>query len=116
MGNDWHSFRNRSQTVTQSQSTFRRTATKELALFVGFLALGLLLLPIAIYFVGQQVFGTYGGAGFSDFFNTLSGQVREGNWVVWFLVLAPYLGWQTIRLTRILWRAAGSTQGNKTTA
>ena len=102
--------------MTQPQASLRKSAFKELALFLGLLFLGLVLLPVAIYFVGQKVFGDYGGAGFAGFFNTLGGNIRDGNGVAWFLVLAPYLGWQTVRLTRLLWRAAGHPQDSRTTA
>lgn len=68
---------------------------------------GLVLLPIAIWFVGKTVFGTYGGAGYADFFGTLSGKIRNGDLVAWFLVLSPYLVWQCVRLMVFGWRTAG---------
>ena len=76
-------------------------------MFLGLLFAGLVLLPIAIYVVGGEVFGDYGGAGFSDFFGVLSGKVRSGDTVAWFLVLSPYLVWQILRLTAFCWRLAG---------
>ena len=92
----------------QSQtSDFRRIATKELALFSGFLFLGLVLLPLLVYVVGQNVFGDYGGVGYGDFFGRLSGKIRNGDLAAWFLVLAPYLGWQSLRLFALAWRAIG---------
>lgn len=94
----------------------RKTVLKELALFLGLLFLGLVLLPVTIFLVGQQIFGEYGGAGFSGFFNALGSKLREGNWVAWLLTLAPYLAWQTIRLTRFLWRAVGAPRSGGTTA
>lgn len=80
---------------------------KEGALFTILLSFGFILLPIAVWFVGKTVFGAYGGAGFSDFFGTLSGKIRSGDLVAWFLVLSPYLVWQCGRLTVLGWRAAG---------
>lgn len=88
---------------------FRRIATKELALLSGFLFLGLVIVPLLIYPVGQSVFGDYGGAGFGDFFGRLGSKIRQGDLSAWFLVLAPYLGWQCLRLMVLGWRAAGST-------
>ena len=85
----------------------RQAATREIALFTGLLFLGLVILPIAIYQVGQVVFGAYGGAGYGDFFATLSGKIRRGDIVSWFLVLSPYLGWQVLRLAVFAWKAAG---------
>ena len=85
----------------------RQLAAKELALLTGFLFLGLVVLPIATFIVGQSVFGTYAGVGYGDFFGTLSAKVRGGDIVAWFLILSPYLGWQSLRLTVFAWRIAG---------
>ncbi len=93
--------------MSTTQKTFRRLVTKELALLAALLFFGLVLLPIAIWFVGKAVFGAYGGAGYMDFFATLSGKVRSGDMVAWFLVLSPYLVWQIVRLTAFGWRAVG---------
>jgi hypothetical protein len=79
---------------------------KEVALFAGFLFCGLVLLPILIWFVGKAVFGAYGGAGFAEFYGTVSGKIRSGDLVAWFLVLSPWLAWQVLRLTLLGWRAA----------
>jgi len=93
--------------VSSTQLSFRRILTKELALLAALLFLGLVVLPIAIWLVGKSVFGAYGGAGYMDFFGTLSGKIRSGDLVAWFLVLSPYLVWQVIRLTAFGWRAVG---------
>lgn len=87
----------------------------ELALALTLFLAGLVLLPLAIYLTGQSVFGEYGGAGFSDFFRRLSGEIREGSLVVWFLVLSPYLIIMLLRLT--IWgflrsKRAGSGRSN----
>ncbi len=65
-------------------------------------------MPIAIYLVGQDVFGAYGGAGYGDFFGTLSEKVRNGDIVAWFLILSPYLGWQCVRLSVFAWRTSAN--------
>lgn len=65
-------------------------------------------MPFAIYFVGDAVFGPYAGAGYGDFFGTLSDRIRTGDRVAWFLVLAPYFGWQILRLLAFAWRLAGT--------
>lgn len=116
MGNDSAPICEQISDVNRPQYSFSRTVKKELALFLGLLFFGLVLLPIAIFLVGQQVFGEYGGAGFTGFFNALGGSIRDGNWVAWFLILAPYLAWQTVRLTALLWRIAGKTQAPESTA
>jgi len=80
---------------------------KEGALFAILLFAGLVLLPIAIWLVGKTVFGPYGGSGYSDFFGVLSGKIRSGDAVAWFLVLSPYFVWQCVRLMALGWRFVG---------
>lgn len=82
----------------------KQLAIRESALFIGLLFVGLVFLPIAIYLVGQSVFGAYGGVGFSEFFGTLSAKVRHGDIVAWFLILSPYLSWLCLRLSVFAWK------------
>lgn len=93
--------------TTTKPPALRQLATKEIALFTGLLFLGLVILPILIYFVGQSVFGAYGGVGYVDFFGTLGSKIRNGDIVAWFLILSPYLGWQCLRLMVFAWRFTG---------
>jgi hypothetical protein len=93
--------------VAERRNTIRRTITREAALLLGFLFLGLVLLPVAIYLVGQAIFGDYGGGSFSHFYLELSSRIRAGDGAAWFLVLSPYIGWQTLRLIGLGWRIAG---------
>lgn len=90
--------------VADNRRALVKHISKEAGLFVGFLFLGLIVMPLAIYFVGQNIFGDYGGHGYSQFFGELSGRIRSGDGVAWFLVLSPYLGWQTLRLMLLGWR------------
>ncbi|MGI9201683.1 MAG: hypothetical protein ACR2QL_11530 [Woeseiaceae bacterium] len=100
--------------MSDTKSSIRRTLIREVALLVGLLLLGLVLLPIAIFVVGSQVFGDYGAAGFSGFFNMLGGKLRNGDWVAWFLVLAPYFAWQVVRMTAFFWRKLGRDAASST--
>ena len=81
------------------KKSFKQKALNETALALSFIFAGLVLLPLAIYFTGQAVFGEYGGAGFSDFYGRLSSEIRDGRPAVWFLVLTPYLILMLLRLT-----------------
>lgn len=90
---------------TLRQNALKQLAVKELALFVGLLFFGFVLMPIAIYWVGQNVLGHFGGYGYSDFFGTLSADIRNGDLAAWFFVLSPYLVWQVLRATALAWRA-----------
>ena len=86
-------------------SSIKRLAIRELAIFTGLLFLGLVIVPVAVYQVGESVFGNYGGAGYGDFFRRLSGKVRELDVMAWFLVLSPWLGVQILRMAAYVWRA-----------
>jgi len=93
--------------VTDTSSFLKKSVQRELGLLVGLLFVGLVLMPIAIFWVGQSLFGAYGGQGYGDFFGTLSEKIRRGDGVAWFLVLSPYVVWQCLRLTVLAWRYAG---------
>ena len=94
-----------SDTAGKQPSQLGKSLRKEAAVLSGLLFFGLAILPIAIWFVGKAVFGAYGGAGYGDFFGTLSGKIRAGDLVAWFLVLSPWLVWQCVRLMALGWRA-----------
>lgn len=94
-----------SETARKQPPVLGKILKKEAALLFGLLFFGLAILPVAIWFVGDAVFGTYGGSGYSEFFGDLSSKIREGDLVAWFLVLSPWLVWQCIRLMALGWRA-----------
>ena len=87
-----------------AQNPLKQIALKEIALFLGLLFLGFVLIPIAIYLVGQDTLGEFGGHGYADFFGTLSAKIRSGDVTAWFFVLSPYLAWQILRLALFAWR------------
>lgn len=90
-----------------SEKTARDIITREVALFVVLLFFGFVLMPIAMYWLGQQLLGDFGGAGYGDFYGTLSGKFRRFDLATWFLVLSPWLVWQVLRLTLAGWRRFG---------
>lgn len=96
-----------STNVTEHSKSIRRIITNEAALLLGLFFFGLAILPIAIYLVGQAIFGDYGGGSYTHFYSELSGRVRAGDPAAWFLVMSPYLGWQCLRLIGLGWRVAG---------
>jgi hypothetical protein len=104
--------------VAKKENSLRHIALRELCLFLCLLFVGMVLLPVAVFFVGDQVFGSYGGHGFSDFFGRISGKIRAGDQVAWFLVLSPYVAWQTVRLSALFWRLIGRSddEGGRKTA
>lgn len=93
--------------MSDRPSSLKKNIRKELGLFIGLLFVGLVLMPVAIFWVGQNLFGTYGGHGYGDFFGTISEKIRGGDGVAWFLVLSPYLVWQCLRLMVTAWRNSG---------
>jgi len=94
--------------MSENSEQKKRPAIRELALFLVLFFAGLVVLPILIYFVGYTLFGEYSGSGFSDFYQMLHGELRNGEPVVWFLMLSPYLAWQLLRLTVYGFRRAGN--------
>ena len=88
------------------EKLIKQKVMTELALALTLVFAGLVLLPLAIYLTGQSVFGEYGGAGISDFYRRLTGDVREGRGLVWFLVLSPYMILTLLRLTLWAYRRA----------
>jgi hypothetical protein len=87
--------------VSDQSISIKRVVARECALLLWLVLAGVLLLPVAIYLVGQPVFGDYGDGGIGDFYGNLHAELRAGNAVVWFLMLSPYIAWQLFRLT--LW-------------
>ena len=91
-------------------SRFRRVKL-ELVQLLWFLLIGLVLLPLAIYLVGDAVFGTYAGSGFGGFYANLHSELRAGQPVVVFLLLSPYLVWMLLRAT--IWGFRRSAAKNR---
>jgi len=97
-------------TVAVNQNALKQIALRELALLLGLLFFGFVLVPIAIFYVGQNVLGQFGGHGYGDFFGTLSAKIRSGDSLALFFVLSPYLVWQTLRLTLHAWRSTATPE------
>jgi hypothetical protein len=88
--------------LTSGNSTMTKDRiVKEATWFAVLLFIGLVILPISIYVVGNAVFGEYGAGGFGDFYGQLLTNFFGGEPAVLFLLLSPYLLWQLCRLT--LW-------------
>jgi len=90
--------------------SLKKTAIREAVLLCWLLLAGVVALPIAVWFIGQALFGEYGGSGFGDFFAELNLRILTGDKVAWFLVLSPYIGVTTLRLMAWAWRASKPPQ------
>ena len=72
---------------------------KELSLFLILVGVGLIALPLGIYFLGSQVAGEYAGEGIWGLFTHIVTDLGGRNLFAWVLVLAPYLAMQLFRLS-----------------
>jgi hypothetical protein len=82
-------------------STWRREATIAAAT----LGFGLLVLPFAIYFVGQSVIGDYApDAGAMTLVESIWLDLFTLRLPAWVLVLSPYVTVQLVRGVRRVWR------------
>lgn len=89
--------------------TIANSMKKELTIAAALIGAGLLLLPLAVYWVGQRIVGDYeSDAGlwglltdiWLDFFSLELG--------AWLLVLSPYATIQLVRLALKAWRRGRS--------
>ncbi|MBJ89823.1 MAG: hypothetical protein CMO98_08185 [Woeseia sp.] len=83
---------------------------KEITLFLISVLVGITVLPIAIYLVGDLVFGEYGEGGYSGFFIDILTDLLTGTGTIWFLTLSPYIVLQILRLTRHILRVFKQSQ------
>jgi hypothetical protein len=82
-----------------------RTIKREIAIAAALFAVGLLLLPPAIYLVGRQVAGDYsGGGGPLALADHVWADFVQLEPTAWLLVLSPYALVQLVRLIRGIWR------------
>ena len=81
------------------------SARKELVFLVTCVAIGALILPFAIYFVGRVIFGEFDEGGLMDFYGSVQYSIWTLDPVVWFLVLSPYLVIISLRLALRFYRA-----------
>jgi hypothetical protein len=79
---------------------------REVAIAAGLLAFGLLILPVAIYSVGQALIGDYGDdLGLFALVETIWHDFLALRPGAWLLVLSPYAVVQVIRGARRVWRS-----------
>lgn len=77
---------------------------KEAILFLILFVFGIVLMPAVIYFVGQSIFGHYGGDGYGGFFGAIWNKLVAADGVAWLLVASPYLILQCLRIMGYAWR------------
>ena len=83
-------------------AVFRR----ELLLVTLLFAFGFFVLPLAVYWVGQEVIGDYtADAGVFSLAESIWADLLHFRAAPWLLVLSPYGVIQLLRLARRIWRA-----------
>jgi hypothetical protein len=88
---------------------------REILICVVFLLVGLVGLPVSIYFVGLKVIGPYApDQGVIDLMRTIWTDLAAPRLGAWLLVLSPYLVIQLLRLTVRAWRPAHRERTGKT--
>lgn len=85
--------------MSDADTPVRRRLKKEAVLFGALLLCGLLLVPCLVYIVGHSIFGAYADGKLLAFLAAYFTRVLRADLSAWFLVLSPYLLWQTLRLT-----------------
>jgi hypothetical protein len=78
---------------------------REVVVAATLLGFGLLVLPFAVYFVGQQVLGEYSAdSGAMALAESIWLDLLALRWWAWLLVLSPYVTVQLARWVRRVWR------------
>lgn len=72
---------------------------------------GVVLLPFAVYLVGQVIFGAYGGDGMFGFAADFWARLLSVEAAAWFLALSPLLGISVLRLIFLGWRGTARGTG-----
>ena len=87
-----------SENAARAASSWLR---RELIIAGVFVFIGAVLLPIAIYLVGQTLLGTYSteGYGIGRLYGDIFSDLAAGFPAAWLLVLSPWLGIQLLRLS-----------------
>jgi hypothetical protein len=79
---------------------------RELILIAALFAFGFFVLPLAIYWVGQEMIGDYApDAGVWALTESIWSDLLSFRLAAWLLVLSPYGIVQLVRLARRCWRA-----------
>lgn len=76
---------------------------RELLLAGVLIPAGLFIVPMAIFFTGQTLLGSYSedGQGIGHLYGTVFGDLAAGSLFAWLLVLSPWLGVQLLRLAAL---------------
>jgi hypothetical protein len=82
----------------------------ELGAAVACLSLGVVLMPIAIFYTGVAALGRYEGASLGHLYSSIFAGVGAGSSAAWVVILGPYGLYLLFKLLRAWWRAGPSTE------
>jgi hypothetical protein len=86
-------------TTLPETPTWKRELTLAAALIGG----ALFVIPVAVYLVGQRLFGEYSAGGVLTLAETIWGDFLTLRPATWVLVLTPYVAVQLVRAIRRVW-------------
>jgi ABC-type enterochelin transport system permease subunit len=78
---------------------------REIVLTAIALAIGFLLMPMLIFFVGSAALGRYEGASLGRLFKSIYGTLESGSLASWVVLLGPYALLLVFRGLKVWWRA-----------
>ena len=93
--------------MNETSAPLPRVATwrREVVVAATLLGFGLLVLPFAVYVVGQQMLGDYAtDSGAMALAESVWLDLLALRWWAWLLVLSPYVTVQLARAVRRVWR------------
>ena len=97
--------------AAMAQGRIKHVIAREALVFAILLLIGLIAVPIGVYWVGSLLLGEFGGTGFGDFFGALGVRLGRADPTAWFLIASPYLAVQSLRLAWLSLRGGRRTAG-----
>jgi hypothetical protein len=82
----------------------RPWALESAVVFVALL-IGVVLMPILIFYMGVATLGRYEGASLRSLYASLFGGLQDGSMASWVVFLGPYGLYLMFRALRLWWRA-----------
>jgi hypothetical protein len=82
----------------------------ELAAAVACLAVGVALMPAAIFYTGAAALGRYEGASAGHLYASVFSGIGEGSTAAWVVVLGPYGLYLLFKVLRVWWRAGAERE------
>jgi hypothetical protein len=82
----------------------------ELGAAVAALAIGVALMPVAIFYTGAASLGRYEGASLGHLYSSIFTGIGAGSSAAWVVVLGPYGLYLLFKLLRAWWRAGSVTE------